>query len=246
MPGINWEKRSRKVSALYRRILLKLSGEALAGDKGYGYDLSVLESMAKGIADAARTVQIAVVVGGGNIFRGQDSSVASDRVSSDHMGMLATFMNALALKGAFERAGITCSVLGAGGVPGVVEPYSVSRARDLLEQGHVVVLAGGTGCPYFTTDTAAALRALEIRADALIKATKVDGIYDSDPVKNPDAVFYPKLDYDQVLSRNLKVMDLTAISLCRDNGLIVRVINIREPKNLADLLDGKEIGSIVT
>lgn len=233
------------MSAIYRRILLKLSGEALAGDKGFGYDPEVLRAIAQGVADAARSAQIAVVIGGGNIFRGQDSSVASDRVSADHMGMLATFMNALALKGAFERAGIACSVLGAGGVPGVVEPYSVSRARDLLEQGHVVVCAGGTGCPYFTTDTAAALRALEIRAEALIKATKVDGIYDSDPVKNPGAAFYPKLSYDQVLSLKLKVMDLTAISLCRDNGLVVRVINIREPKNLAALLEGKEIGSIV-
>jgi uridylate kinase len=231
----------------YTRILLKLSGEALGGEKGYGFDPATLDSVAGGIADAARTgVQIGIVVGGGNIFRGQDSVIASNRVNADQMGMLATYINALALKGSFERAGLRCAALGAVGIPGVVENFNAEAARNLLAEGRVVVFAGGTGSPYFTTDTAAALRALEIQADALIKATKVNGIYDKDPVKHPDAVFYPELDYDQVLNDNLKVMDLTAISICRDNNLVVRVINIREPGNLMKLLSGSKVGSIVT
>jgi uridylate kinase len=235
------------VSVPYTRILLKLSGEALGGEKGYGFDPATLDTVASGIADAARTgVQIGIVVGGGNIFRGQDSIIASDRVNADQMGMLATYINALALKGAFERAGLACTALGALGIPGVVESFNAETARKLLSEGQVVVFAGGTGSPYFTTDTAAALRALEIKADALIKATKVNGIYDKDPVGHPDAVFFPELDYDQVLNRNLKVMDLTAISICRDNGLTVRVINIREPGTLMRLLAGETVGSIVT
>jgi uridylate kinase len=235
------------VSVLYRRILLKLSGEALAGCRGYGFDPATLDSLASAVVDAVGMgVQISIVVGAGNIFRGQDSAIAADRVSADQMGMLATYMNALALKGAFERAGLLCTALGAFPIPTIVEVYTAQEARRLLEKGHVVIFGGGTGCPYFTTDTAAALRALEVQADALVKATKVDGIYDKDPVKHKDAVFYPVLDYDQVLHMDLKVMDLTAISLCRDNDLAVRVINIREPKNLGKLLKGEKIGSIVT
>lgn len=231
----------------YTRILLKLSGEALGGEKGYGFDPVTLDSIVKGIADAAgEGVQMGIVVGGGNIFRGQDSVIASDRVNADQMGMLATFINALALKGAFDRLGVRCTALGAVGIPGVVERFNAGVARSLLAEGQVVVFAGGTGSPYFTTDTAAALRALEIQADALIKATKVNGIYDKDPVKHADAVFYPELNYDRVLNENLKVMDLTAISICRDNGLTVQVINIREPGNLMKLLRGEKIGSIVT
>jgi uridylate kinase len=231
----------------YKRILLKLSGEALGGDKGYGFDPSTLDSLARDIAEAAGTgVQMGIVVGGGNFFRGQDSVIASDRVNADQMGMLATFINALALKGSFERAGLRCAVLGAVGIPGVVDRFNAGVARDLLEQGQVVVFAGGTGSPFFTTDTAAALRALEIQAEALVKATKVNGIYDRDPVKHPDAVFYPELDYDQVLNQNLKVMDLTAVSICRDNGLTVQVINVREPGNLMKLLRGETVGSIVS
>ncbi len=231
----------------YKRILLKLSGEALAGSRGYGFDPVTVDSFASAISEAAATgVQIAVVIGGGNIFRGQDSTLASDRVSADHMGMLATYINALALKGPLERTGLTCTVLGSIGIASVVEAFNAASARRLLEQGQVLLFAGGTGCPYFTTDTAAALRALEIRADVLVKATKVDGIYDKDPVKHPDAVFFPELDYDQVLHMNLKVMDLTAISLCRDNALDVSVINIRNPENLIKLLGGEKTGSIVT
>jgi uridylate kinase len=231
----------------YTRILLKLSGEALGGEKGYGFDPATLDSITAGIADALKLgVQMGIVVGGGNIFRGQDSVIASDRVNADQMGMLATFINALALKGAFERIGVRCSVLGAVAIPGVVDRFNASVARELLGDGHVLVFAGGTGSPYFTTDTAAALRALEIQADVLVKATKVNGIYDKDPVKHSDAVFFSELDYDQVLSMNLKVMDLTAISICRDNGLKVQVINIREPGNLVKLLSGEKVGSVVT
>lgn len=231
----------------YKRILLKLSGEALGGEKGYGFDPATLDSVAGGIADGVKAgVQMGIVVGGGNIFRGQDSLIASDRVNADQMGMLATFINALALKGTFDRLGIRCTALGAVGIPGVMDRFNAASARGLLEDGHVLVFAGGTGSPYFTTDTAAALRALEIQADALVKATKVNGIYDKDPVKHEDAVFYPELDYDQVLGENLKVMDLTAISICRDNGLQVRVINIREPGNLMKLLKGGQVGSVVT
>jgi uridylate kinase len=231
----------------YSRILLKLSGEALGGEKGFGFDPSTLDSIVRGIADAAGTgVQMGIVVGGGNIFRGQDSVIASDRVNADQMGMLATYINALALKGSFERMGVRCTALGAVAVSGVVERFNATDARNLLADGQVLVFAGGTGSPYFTTDTAAALRALEIQADVLIKATKVNGIYDKDPVKHADAVFFSELDYDQVLARNLKVMDLTAISICRDNGLKVQVINIREPGNLMKLLSGEKVGSIVT
>jgi len=231
----------------YSRILLKLSGEALGGEQGYGFDPATLDSIARGIADGVNLgVQMGIVVGGGNIFRGQDSAIASDRVNADQMGMLATYINALALKGSFERLGMKCTALGAVGVPGVVDRFNAGAARSLLAEGHVVVFAGGTGSPYFTTDTAAALRALEIRADSLVKATKVNGVYDRDPVKHADAVFFEELDYDQVLGLNLKVMDLTAISLCRDNGLEVRVINIREPENLVKLLRGEKIGSVVT
>lgn len=231
----------------YSRILLKLSGEALGGEQGYGFDPATLDSIARGIADGVNLgVQMGIVVGGGNIFRGQDSAIASDRVNADQMGMLATYINALALKGSFERLGMKCTALGAVGVPGVVDRFNAEVARSLLGEGHVVVFAGGTGSPYFTTDTAAALRALEIRADALVKATKVNGVYDRDPVKHADAVFFEELDYDRVLGLNLKVMDLTAISLCRDNGLEVRVINIREPGNLVKLLRGDKVGSVVT
>jgi len=235
------------VSALYRRILLKLSGEALAGDSGYGFDPATLDAIAKVLGEADRMgVQIGIVVGGGNIFRGQDSVVASDRVSADKMGMLATLINALALQDTLERTGAECTVMGSFAVPTIVEAFSAPRARRLLEQGHVVIFGGGTGCPYFTTDTAAALRALEIRADALVKVTKVNGVYDKDPVLNPDAVFYPEIDYDQVLGMRLKVMDLTAASICRDNGLVVRIININPPGNLTGMLAGEKIGSVMT
>jgi len=234
------------VGNIYKRILLKLSGEALAGERGYGFDPETLEAIASNVIDAIDMgVQVGVVIGGGNIFRGMNAKIASDRVSSDQMGMLATIMNALALKGTLEKMGRPVQVLSALGIPRVVETFVASKAIDYLDKGQAVIFAGGTGCPFFTTDTTAALRALEIQADVLIKATKVNGIYDKDPVKFPDAVFYPELDYDQVLSEKLGVMDSTAISLCRDNDLLVRVINIKDPDNLRRLLLGDEVGSKV-
>jgi uridylate kinase len=235
------------VSALYGRILLKLSGEALAGDRGYGFDPATLDAVAQAVVEASRMgVQIGIVIGGGNIFRGQDSAVASDRVSADQMGMLATLINSLALRDTLGRLGAECRVMSSFAVPSMVEPFNAMDARRYLGQGQTVIFGGGTGCPYFTTDTAAALRALEIQAQALVKATKVNGIYDRDPVLHPDAVFYPEIDYDQVLNMRLKIMDLTATSLCRDSGLEVRVINIRTPGNLAGMLAGEKIGSVVT
>lgn len=235
------------MSALYGRILLKLSGEALAGDRGYGFDPATLAAVAQAVVEASRMgVQIGIVIGGGNIFRGQDSAVASDRVSADQMGMLATLINSLALRDTLGRLGAECRVMSSFAVPSMVEPFNAMDARRYLGQGQTVIFGGGTGCPYFTTDTAAALRALEIQAQALVKATKVNGIYDRDPVLHPDAVFYPEIDYDQVLNMRLKIMDLTATSLCRDSKLEVRVINIRTPGNLAGMLAGEKIGSVVT
>jgi len=234
------------VSALYRRILLKLSGEALAGNRRYGFDPDTLHAITANVIDALDMgIQVGIVIGGGNIFRGMDAGIVSDRVSADHMGMLATVINALALKGSLETQGRSAKVLSAVDMPKVAQTFVASDAVEYLEKSHTVIFAGGTGCPFFTTDTTAALRALEIQADVLIKATKVNGVYDKDPVKYPDAVFYPELDYDQVLSMNLGVMDATAISLCRDNDLIVRVINIKDPENLKGLLSGRAVGSIV-
>ncbi|MBN2297941.1 MAG: UMP kinase [Deltaproteobacteria bacterium] len=234
------------VSAAYRRILLKLSGEALAGGKRYGFDPDTLHAITANVIDALDMgIQVGIVIGGGNIFRGMDAGITSDRVSADHMGMLATVINALALKGSIERQGRSSKVFSAVDMPKVAQTFVASAAIECLEKSQAVIFAGGTGCPFFTTDTTAALRALEIQADVLIKATKVNGVYDKDPVKYPDAVFYPELDYDQVLSMNLGVMDATAISLCRDNDLIIRVINIKDPENLKGLLAGRSIGSIV-
>jgi uridylate kinase len=234
------------VTVIYKRILLKLSGEALAGEKGYGFDPKTLEAIASNVIDAIdRGVQVGVVIGGGNIFRGMDAEIASERVSADQMGMLATVMNALALKGTLEKMGRPAQVFSALDIPRVVETFVASKAIEHLEKDQAVIFAGGTGCPFFTTDTTAALRALEIQADVLIKATKVNGVYDKDPVKFPEAVFYPELDYDQVLSQKLGVMDSTAISLCRDNDLVVRVINIKDPENLKRLLMDEQVGSTV-
>jgi len=225
---------------------LKLSGEALAGDKRYGFDPDTLRAITDNVIDALDMgIQVGIVIGGGNIFRGMDAGITNDRVTADNMGMLATVINALALKGSLERQGRQSKVFSAVDMPKVAQTFVASTAIDYLESSGAVIFAGGTGCPFFTTDTSAALRALEIRADVLIKATKVNGVYDKDPVKHPDAIFYPELDYDQVLSMNLRVMDATAISLCRDNDLIVRVINIKDPENLKGVLSGKPVGSIV-
>lgn len=234
------------MASIYKRILLKLSGEALAGERGYGFDPDTLDKIASNVMDAVDIgAQVGVVIGGGNIFRGMDAAVTADRVSADHMGMMATIINALALKGSIEKMGRSAVVFSSIDMPRIAETFVASKAIEALEETGAVIFAGGTGCPFFTTDTTAALRALETRSDVLIKATKVNGIYDKDPVKYQDAVFYPDLDYDKVLAMKLGVMDSTAISLCRDNNLVIRVINIKDPENLKRLLLGKHVGSIV-
>jgi uridylate kinase len=229
-----------------KRILLKLSGEALSGESGYGFDPDALSLMAHSVKDACDSgAQVGVVIGGGNIMRGADASIASDRVSADTMGMLATIINALALKEALNKIGIDARVLTALEMPKVAETITKALAVEHLNAGRVVIFGGGTGNPFFTTDTNAALRALEIEADVLIKATKVDGVYDKDPAKHNDAVFLPDIDYNEVLSKNLGVMDATAIALCRENNLPIRVINIKVSGNVAKLVRGKNIGSLV-
>jgi uridylate kinase len=234
------------VAKKINRILLKLSGEALSGKKGYGFDPDALSLMAQSVKDACDSgAQVGVVIGGGNIFRGADALIASDRVNADTMGMLATIINALALKEALNKIGIDARVLTALEMPKVAETITRARAVEHLNAGRVVIFGGGTGNPFFTTDTNAALRALEIEADVLIKATKVDGVYDKDPEKHNDAVFLPDIDYDEALLKNLGVMDATAIALCRENNLPIRVINIKVPGNVARLVKGDTIGSVV-
>lgn len=230
----------------YKRILLKLSGEALAGDQGFGIQAETLRAMALSVKDACDSgAQVGVVLGGGNIFRGIQAGPEQNRARADFMGMLGTVINALAMQEALEGLGIPARVMSAVEMPRVVETFVREKAVEHLDAGRVVVFAGGTGNPYFTTDSAAALRALEIGADVLIKATKVDGVYDKDPLKHADALFFPELDYEEALSRNLGVMDATAIALCRENNLEIRVINIREPGSVRKLLKGEPIGSVV-
>ena len=227
----------------YDRVLLKLSGEALAGDVGYGIDPKVVDDLADQIAEIVRAgVQMAVVVGGGNIFRGlAGSAEGMDRAQADYIGMLATVMNALALQDAFERHGIFSRVQSAINMQEVSEPYIRRRAIRHLEKGRVVILAAGTGNPYFTTDTTAALRACEIDAECLLKATKVDGVYDSDPRTNPDARKFDKISYLDVLS----IMDSTATSLCMDNDLPMIVFDLTVPGNIAKALKGENVGTTV-
>jgi uridylate kinase len=231
----------------YRRILLKLSGEALMGDGSYGIDPAVLHRLAGEVRDlAAAGVQLALVIGGGNIFRGAGLAAGGiDRVTGDHMGMLATVMNGLAMQDALERLGVPTRVMSALKINQVCEDYIRRRAVRHLEKGRVAVFAAGTGNPFFTTDSAASLRAVEIGADLLIKATKVNGVYSADPLKDPDAVFYRRLTYNQALREDLKVMDATAIVLCRDNHIPMRVMNIYEPGALMRLISGEDIGSLV-
>ncbi|HHH47144.1 MAG TPA: UMP kinase [Thiotrichales bacterium] len=231
----------------YRRILLKLSGEALMGDMNYGIDPAIIGRLADEItALSQRGVQVALVIGGGNIFRGAGLAEAGiDRVTGDHMGMLATVMNSLAMQDALERRGAFCRVMSALQINQVCEDYIRRRAVRHLEKGRVVIFAAGTGNPFFTTDSAASLRAIEINADLLLKATKVDGVYDSDPATNPDARRYHRLSYDEVLDRRLGVMDATAIVLCRDNGIPLRVFNIFNPGDLARIVEGEDIGTLV-
>ena len=232
---------------LYSRILLKISGEALMGDKGYGIDAHTVDFMAKEIRDiVSMGVQISVVIGGGNIFRGVQASLEGmERASADYMGMLATVINALALQNALEKYKIPTRVQSAIEMQELCEPYIRRKAIRHLEKGRVVIFAAGTGNPYFTTDTAAALRAMEINADVIMKGTKVDGVYSADPVKNPKATKFTELTYIDVLKKGLGVMDSTAISLCMDNNLPIVVFSLRGKGNIRKIIEGKRIGTIV-
>lgn len=231
----------------YDRVLLKLSGEALMGSKDFGIDPSVPERIAHDIQPAYEAgVDIAIVVGGGNIFRGLTGAAAGmDRAQGDNMGMLATVINSLALQDTFEKVGMDCRVMSAIEMRSVTESYIRRRAMRHLEKGRITIFAAGTGNPYFTTDTAAALRALEIGADVLMKATKVDGIYDKDPVTHPDAVKFDTISYNEVLTRDLKVMDATATALCHDNHLPIMVFNLDEEGVFDRALRGEPVGTTV-
>jgi uridylate kinase len=232
---------------VYRRILLKLSGEALLGDGDYGIDPAVLSRLAAEIKQAQqRNVEIALVIGGGNIFRGAGlAAKGMDRVTADHMGMLATVMNALALQDALERAEVFTRVMSAIKINQVCEDYIRRRAIRHLEKGRVVIFAAGTGNPFFTTDSAASLRAVEVNADVMLKATKVDGVYSADPVTDGNAERYRRLTYDEVLDRRLMVMDATAIVLCRDQNMKIMVFDVTQPGCLARVIDGEDIGTVV-
>jgi uridylate kinase len=231
----------------FKRVLLKLSGEALMGNKNFGIDQKVVQYIAnelKGILHLG--IQIAIVIGGGNIFRGLEASAEGmERTAADYMGMLATVMNAMALQDALEKNGMPTRVQSAIEMQELAEPYIRRRAIRHLEKKRLVIFAAGTGNPYFTTDTAAALRSVEIGADVILKATKVDGVYDSDPVKNPSAKKFNDISYIDVLNKGLKVMDSTAISLCMDNDLPIIVFNLMKKNNIKKTLEGKKVGTIV-
>jgi uridylate kinase len=232
---------------VYRRVLLKLSGEALMGDQGYGIDPVVVQYLADEIWEVAKLdVELALVIGGGNIFRGLAASThGMDRVSGDQMGMLATLINAVALQDGLEKRGLVTRLISAIEVRSIAEPFIRRRALRHLEKKRVVIFAAGTGNPYFSTDTAAALRAMEIHAEVILKATKVDGIYDRDPQLSKDAIKLTNLDYMEVLSKQLKVMDSTAISLCMDNQMPIIVFNLKEKGSIKRIICGEKIGSLV-
>jgi uridylate kinase len=233
--------------APYQRILLKLSGEALLGDEDYGIDPVIIGRIANEILEVRKTgVQLAIVIGGGNIFRGAGLAQSGiDRVTGDHMGMLATLMNSLALQDAMEKAGVDARVMSAVSVHAVCEDYIRRRAMRHLEKGRVVIIAAGTGNPFFTTDTAASLRAIEIGAEIILKATKVDGVYNADPNKDKNAVKYDQLTYLDVLKQGLKVMDSTATSLCMDNNLPILVFDLTSTGNIKRVVCGEQIGTLV-
>ncbi len=234
-------------SPVFKRILLKLSGEALAANQGFGVDSLRIHEIAAELADVhSLHVQIAIVVGGGNFFRGVEQAQEMDRVSADHMGMLATVINALALQDALEKQSVYTRVQSAIEMNQVAEPFIRRRAIRHLEKGRVVIFAGGTGNPYFSTDTAASLRAMEIKADAILKATKVDGIYDADPMLVKDAKRFTEISYMDVLKKGLKVMDSTAISLCKDNNLPIIIFNLNQRGNIRKVVTGEKIGSLVS
>lgn len=231
----------------YKRILLKLSGEALAGKKEFGFDEEVLISFSKQVKELhSNGVQVAIVIGGGNIFRGMSGQkYGVDRATGDTMGMLATIMNGLALQNFIESVGISTRLLTSISMPEVAEPYIRRRAIRHLEKGRVVIFSGGTGMPYFTTDSGGAIRAIEIHADILAKGTKVDGIYDKDPMKYPDAVRYDEITFEKAIVENLKVMDATALSLCRENNMPIIVFNALKDGNMMKMVKGEKIGTIV-
>jgi len=228
-------------------LLLKLSGEALAGEAGWGIDPSIVQRLCGEIAAAVRAgIQVGLVLGGGNLFRGAALQAAGlDRVTGDQMGMLATVMNGLAFRDMLSQAGLGAELFSAIELPGVARKFRPDEAVSVLESGAVAIFVAGTGNPFFTTDTAACLRGIEIRADAVLKATKVDGIYDADPLKHPAAIRFDRLDYDEVLARGLAVMDLTAICLCRDHDMPLVVFDMNEPGALTRLIAGEKVGTIV-
>lgn len=231
----------------YQRILLKLSGEALLGDEDYGIDPAIIGRIANEVLEVRKTgVQVAIVIGGGNIFRGAGLAQSGiDRVTGDHMGMLATLMNSLALQDALENAGVDARVMSAISVHAVSEDYIRRRATRHLEKGRAVIIAGGTGNPFFTTDTAAALRAIEVGADIVLKATKVDGVYSADPNIDKNATLHESLSYDEVIEGKLKVMDTNAIVLCRDQQMPIRVFNVFGTGNLIKIVRGEMVGTII-
>jgi len=231
----------------YHRILLKISGEAMMGDRGYGVDPATVDFIAKEIKEAVSMgVQVAIVIGGGNIFRGVEASVQGiERASADYMGMLATVINALALQNSLEKHNVSTRVQSAIEMKELAEPYIRRKAMRHLEKGRTVIFAAGTGNPYFTTDTAASLRAMEITADVILKATKVDGVYSSDPMKDPSAKKFNTITYIDVLKKGLSIMDSTAISLCMDNNLPIMVFNLRGRGNIRKIIEGKKIGTLV-
>jgi uridylate kinase len=230
----------------YRRVLLKISGEALMGEESSGISEEVLSSLSAELCQIqAMGVELALVVGGGNIFRGA-SAEGMDRVTADHMGMLATLINSLALQDSLERNGLETRVMSAVEIPRIAEAFVRRRAVRHLEKGRMVIFAAGTGNPYFTTDTAAALRAMETKAEVLLKATKVDGLYSADPVTDPDASFFEQIDYHQVIQQELKVLDATAVTLCMENRLPIIVFNIGTPGNIQRIILGERIGSMIS
>jgi uridylate kinase len=233
---------------MYKRIVLKLSGEVLAGAKGFGLDSVKIAEITSEIVEVhALGVEIGVVVGGGNFFRGVAAQAKEmDRVAADNMGMLATVINAIALQDAIEKRGVQCRVMSAVNMDQVAEPYIRRRAVRHLEKGRVVIFAAGTGNPYFSTDTAASLRAMEIKAEVLLKATKVEGVYSADPVLVKDAVKYDEITYMEILRKGLKVMDLTAVSLCKDNNLPMIIFSMNQPGNIRRVVLGEKVGSLVT
>ncbi len=233
---------------VFKRILLKISGEALAGGREFGIDVARVHEIATEIQDIAATgVQVAIVVGGGNFFRGvAEQAHRMDRVSADHMGMLATMINALAMQDALEKRSVETRVMSAIEMNQVAEPFIRLRALRHLERGRVVIFGAGTGNPYFSTDSAASLRAMEIKADVLLKATKVDGIYDADPILVKDATKFPRISYMDVIKKGLKVMDTTAISLCKDNNMPIIIFNLNQPGNIRRVIMGERIGSLIS